>query len=336
VPAQTPAAAGAPARKADAEEEATVRRLALPSGLKTDLLGSQEAWLEWYKTEGHANPKAAQLSHQHVPDSYADHYIAGMSQKDLAQRVAKLDKALQLEPHRPEAWQAMADALELQGQATTRAVHLAGWQQGAARFPAPVLTYAANQLATTAPKSILLVCSDADRWPLEMAQHQQHYANVVILPVAELQSASPLVRQRLQQAGIRLPSGMAPAAFCAWLQANHSSWQVFLAMDCAPQQYGLAQQAYLTGLAWRYSPTPLDNLSLLQHNWTHRLQVPTFSSNMGRVLQPQELRYLYPHLLLSRAYAQQGLQDAASYHHQQAELIARLANRPDLLNLLNR
>ncbi|MBX3102339.1 MAG: hypothetical protein KF690_07525 [Bacteroidetes bacterium] len=322
---------------ASRDREAAPRpALLLPAALDGERLFSQDAWLAWYRTEGYANPQAGALAQEHISGTYAAYYISGMSSTDPRERMQALEKARDIEPRRPEAWQALAVTYELQNGPAAYALHLAHWSTSAARYPAPVMTYAANQLATLPPQAVLLVRTAEDRWPLELAR-QQAGGRQLLLPIQDVLQMTPLAEKRLKAAGITLPNGMADvAALCHYMTRQYPAWPVFLAMDCNPHDYGMADKCYLTGLAWKYSAAPLDNLSLLQQNWHSRLQPPRFHTQLERSLYPQELRYFYPLVLLAQASAQQGDARAAEDYRRQAEAIARLANRTDLLNYLPR
>ncbi|MEO8066159.1 MAG: hypothetical protein ABI599_00560 [Flavobacteriales bacterium] len=176
----------------------------------------------------------------------------------------------------------------------------------------PLLDVAADVLASVDRDAVVLANGEMDTYPLWVEQHALDLrTDVLVVHQAGLvdDDYRSLVWKKARAEGA-VPSA-ASVGFVKALAA-HSPRPVYLAPSCDRELLNtLREDLYLTGMAMRYSATPLDNLPKLKAVW------PTLRKNSQAG--PLSRNYLLPAITLRDHYEAVG--DEANYARMDAELL---------------
>ena len=176
----------------------------------------------------------------------------------------------------------------------------------------PLLDVAADVLASVDRDAVVLANGEMDTYPLWVEQHALELRTDVLV-VHQAGLADDDYRSLVWK--LARAEGAVPAAeslgFVKAL-ATHSPRPVYLAPSCDRELLNaLRKDLYLTGLAMRYSSTPLDNLPKLKAVW------PTLRKNTQAG--PLSRNYLLPAITLRDHY--EAIGDEKNYSLLDAELL---------------
>lgn len=236
---------------------------------------TDETWFHYYKTAHYSNRfgsgyydlaaifTAAEKACD--PEGFEMLYMTHTNFRDGEIRWDKLLAAHEKSPDRHEAYLALATYYEVNGLLTEREAILEKLHQ-ADPIPAGVMEYGYNQLMSVAPNGILITHGDTDTYPgwlLQSAYGVRPDVQIICLPL--LLGFNDYRRELM---GKEL----------TWEDQDELLIQVINDFADRPEPLHIAATAsylkelrqkdlYLTGLAFRYSNTPVDNIGLLAQNY---------------------------------------------------------------------
>ncbi len=294
--------------------------------LATGDCATDEDWFHYYKTAYYSNrfgsgdhDLTAILSAAEKacdPAGFDLNYIRFAHNPNPETNAEQLLAAYKADPERPEAYPAMITYYEVNGlktkrDATLKKMHLKD------PIPAGVMEYNYNQLQSVAPQGILVTHGDTDTYPtwlLQSAYGVRPDVRIVCLPLVlgfDDYRTTILAREIATESREQLLANI--------IQELSSDPQPLHLAATASYLDELDQaNLYLTGLAFRYSKTPVDNIGLLAQNYRsnwrlEQLRQPLADGPVQAVADQLNQNYLpallelYEQQQKSPAYAFEGL-----------------------------
>jgi len=216
-----------------------------------------------------------------VPNSFEYNFTKWTNGGNDTGLYPYLEKAASIDPERHELFSDMITVGELKGDMALRDLYAQKWFNSGEASPG-MLNYNYNVIAGLKPDAILLTAGDNDTYPIWILQAAKGLRkDVTVLNISLLYIKS--YRERIfRQLGIREQVGdldKDPKRLWsetqrrqeeAVLQAiiDNSNHPVYVALTT--DKAFIASEAahfYLTGLAYEYSKTPLDNIAVLKKNF---------------------------------------------------------------------
>lgn len=315
------------------------RQAAQWEAIATGDCSTDEAWWHYYKTAHYSNRFGkgaydltailAAAETRLDPAGFELNYLRFAHEKDPAAGYPHLLKAHAIAPNRSEAFTGLAAYYSINGRAGKRNEILARLHR-AQPLPAGVMEYNHNQLQSVAADGILLTNGDTDTYPtwlLQSAYGIRPDVEVICLPLLlGFDGYREDVRRRL---GLEeLSAGYPFVAENVLEQLLQQDRPVYLAatgtyFDDLP--FG---NLYVTGLAFRYSKEPVDNLRQLashyREDWRlEHLREPLDDSPAQAVADQLNQNYL-PGLMQLHAYY---LENPSPAFQDNLRLIEQIAGR---------
>jgi hypothetical protein len=247
----------------------------------------EDDWFHYYKTANYSNRFGSgnfdlDAIYQEAlkilnPEGFVSNYLAFVQDENPKSRWPKLMRAYAADPEREECYTSMATYFEMTG-ATDRRNEILTKLHGADPIPAGVMEYNHNQLQSVASNGIILTVGDADTYPSWLLQSAYGIRpDVLVLNLSLLVGFREYRNEKFASMGLDTTplarEGMANAQeILERLQGQ--SRPVFLA---ATGQFLFpdltSDKLYLVGLAFQYADLPVNNLRMLQQNFTHRWRI---------------------------------------------------------------
>ncbi len=283
---------------------------------------SDEAWFHYFKTANYSNrfgsgqhDLAAILSAAEKvmdPNDFYLPYLRFAANRHPTERWADLLIAHANRPERYEAYSALIAYHESRGETEQRDV-FSGKMHRQDPIPSGVMEYNYNQLLSAGNNGILLTNGDADTYPSWVLQSVYGIREDVLVASVPLLRGYPEMRKGfLKGIGLDDPfvaEGAPPSVPELLELLATQSRPVYLAatgrayLDELPKD-----KLYLSGLAFYYGDSPIDNLEILASNFEHefrmeQLRQPLTNGPAQAVADELNQNYL-PALLELHAYNQ--------------------------------
>jgi len=175
----------------------------------------------------------------------------------------------------------------------------------------PAFMQAADDLLLSVePQAVLFVAGEMDAYPLWVRQHvEDQRKDLLVVDVRLLEDAA--YRRAVWTTGGA--KGAVPAnaeSFLSRFVSSNTIRPVYLALSLGAERLApFKQSTYSTGLALKYSTSPVDNLPLLEERW-RRFAKPTAAGPLSR-------NYLLPASILLQHYRSTGNEaKAAQMEHE--------------------
>lgn len=205
---------------------------------------------------------------KNVPDSYEYHYIKYLNGNHDVNLFFHLQKAYELNPGYVELYNQFIAYYELTGNIAKKS-EFCKKLYNSNEFSPAVMEYAYNMLQSLDKNAILITHGEYDTYPAWILQYLKHTRSDVTILYLDLLEKDSYRKTKLSELGINVNSTPASgkAAFLKEI-ASKSHQPVYFANTVSPEILkSLTQQLFLTGLAFKYSETPIDNLTTLMHIW---------------------------------------------------------------------
>ncbi|MES2778674.1 MAG: hypothetical protein V4651_02145 [Bacteroidota bacterium] len=217
-----------------------------------------------------------------VPQSFEYNLCKWMNGgNDFEHYLPYLKKAIQLGPDRMELISDRIILAEMERDIAQRDIYSMKWYESPMSSPG-LLYYNHNVLTGLKPNAILLTQGDNDTYPVWILQSLGIRKDVTVINTSLLNIDT--YREKLfKELGIAKWPVVSPNAMkdttaasnkkyhnelVKHLSANSKKYPVYLALTCDEKlSKPIADQLYLTGLAYEFSTSTIDNIALLKKNF---------------------------------------------------------------------
>lgn len=248
-----------------------------------------------------------------IPESFAYNYSAYLNGNKSNQSFTHLEKAYKQGTEVNELWDDMLSKAVIQSN-QSEINKFSNLLSENHVYNSAEVTYNRNVLSSVEQNGILITNGNVDTYPVIMMQQLQNYrkdVNVLCIEWLGNETYSNTVSDWLglkTDKKITLPD----------IMASKSSRPLYLTLTVPPDDIKkYSDNLYCTGLAMKYSKTPLDNLAVLSSNWERLFDKTTLQSS-----ESLNKNYLVPLVLLRDYYSQKGNTSAKAETSQQIEQIA--------------
>ncbi len=222
-------------------------------------------------------------------------------------------------------------AASLQGDQAKVAAVCRDWYASGTCSPGE-LNWNYNAMIGLEPSALLITQNEEDTYPAWVLQYALNVRPDVV--VLSLQLFDKEAYKSFFSTGpIPVPSGSNPKDLLQNLLLNQAERPVYLGVMLDKQLLETYQKnLYLTGLTFRYSTPPFDNMAVLRHNYEHLfltdyLRQPLRPEPQPAKIAAMNLNYIPAFLSLYRYYMAKGQTDQATDLQQVTLQIAHAANR---------
>ncbi|MBI1225350.1 MAG: SUMF1/EgtB/PvdO family nonheme iron enzyme [Bacteroidetes bacterium] len=288
-----------------------------------------DAWLNYFRAARYANilsrdgqpafdlPAIVTSIPTALTNTFEYQFIRFLNANWDERRFEYLLKAHEIAPQRTEVYHDLVTYYETKGEQSQALFYLEKLFE-AGDFPAELLAWNYNLLASVEPDAILLTYGDNDTYPLWVLQSARGIRKDVKVLNINLLLMDDYREKALKELGIAKvdlnPSEEYKEKCLKVLKQITASTvkPVYVANTMPePLRQALGDSLYLTGLAFCYAPVAFDNLALLKNNYENRflldyLRVDFSPDSVSSVLSSMNLQYLPAFILLHQHYEASG------------------------------
>lgn len=248
-----------------------------------------------------------------IPESFAYNYSAYLNGNKSNQSFTHLEKAYNQATAASELWDDMLSkaVIESNQSEVTQFSNLLSENH---IYNSAEVTYNRNVLSSVEQNGILITNGNVDTYPVLMMQHLQNYRKDVSVLCLEWLGNETYSKTVSGWLGLKTDKKIALPD----IMANKSNKALYLSLTVPPDDIKkYSSNLYCTGLAMKYSKTPLDNLPVLATNWEKLFDKSALQSsdNLNK-------NYLVPLVLLKDYYSQTGNATGKAEASQQMEQVA--------------
>lgn len=287
------------------------------------------AWFHYYRSvrfiaEGSAGFKSLQSD----LDSIANHlkrHSSGTWEQLIVEywnsnrdpkKETQLQTAYALNPNDPLSLRFMTGAQYFAGNQAKAYKYYVDWK-ATGDLPLATEQYAFNVMQSLPNEAVLITNGEMDTYPLLYQLQTIGNTSIKVVSMA-LCSRSDNRTRVFANAGLKAPDNDVSATFNAdyieRLAAANPGKKIYVAATCGPDILrALSSNLYCTGLAYRYSTTPVDNLTFMRDNVGTKFRM----DNVGKAVKSQnrfdvyyadrlEMNYYLPLLMAADQYTQAG------------------------------
>jgi Sulfatase-modifying factor enzyme 1 len=277
-----------------------------------------------------------------LSNTFEYQFIRFMAAEWNEDRFKYLLKAHEIAPQRTEIYHDLVTYHTIKGEQSVALQYLNKLFE-AGEFPAELLAWNYNLLASVEQDAILLTYGDNDTYPLWVLQSVRgirkdiKVLNVNLLLMDEYRQKA---FKKLGISDIDLNTCKSSTEMYAKVmrQIIGASGHLVYVANTMPEEVRLAfgDSLYLTGLALRYAPSSFDNLALLKNNYENRflldyLRVDFSPDSITSVMSAMNLQYLPGLVLLHQHYMTSGEAYKSVNLEILMERVAKEGNRMEVL-----
>lgn len=286
------------------------------------------AWFNYYRAsrfvaEGAFDIEGAQTELNSI-DEHLQKFSAGTWEQLIVEywnsdrnplKFPQLEQAYKLRPEDPISLRFMMGKEFLTGSIAQCSSFYTKWKN-AGEAPKTTEIYAYNVLQSLPADAVLFTNGELDTYPL-IWQIKQNNSSVKVISLSFC--SRPENRKALiSSAGLILPvadtANDVDSEFIQHIAAANPNKKIYVAASCGAGLLELLQDSlYCTGLAFRYSSTPLDHMNFLKNNVGTKMKLDQVGKGVGgknrfdlTVATDLEMNYYLPLLLAADQYASAG------------------------------
>jgi hypothetical protein len=321
-----------------------------------------DAWLNYYKVSRVLSYKPGtrivlssekaflddivERMEKNIPRTFEYHYAKYVTGDHDLSLFDHLQKAYELQPGRAELYPELVSYYYVQGDYEKKKEFCKLWYESGDIAPS-VYQYNRNMLASLEPGAVLLTNGDYDTYPAWILQEVEGLrTDVTVVNVTPLLHNDASAMQALSNEGLV----MQPIAPCedydaarlkAFAQANPSRpfyFSLTLSREC---RLPLKDLLYLTGLAFRFSEKPFENIPVLKYNFSDSISLSYLADDSTydkkyvfnkATVHSLHLNYVMPLAVLYSVYKAEGDEEKAKQALDLARRLAKQGGKEDMLN----
>lgn len=244
-----------------------------------------------------------------VPATSEYHYVKYVNSNYDVTKVDHLHKAYELSNNKEDLYDDYIAHYEITENATKK-VEFCNKLYKSNRVPSGVMDYNYNVLMSLDEDAILFVNGADDTYPIWMHQNVKNVRTDVTILNVDLLGIDTYRTKMLTKLNVksRVDYNADRVGFIKSIAKENPSIPIYFALTLSPAVLkGLSDHLYLTGLALKYSPKPLENIPLLKDNWEQKFRVASLDDthSISKVKKINN-NYILPIMLLSMNYKAQG------------------------------
>jgi hypothetical protein len=282
---------------------------------------------------------------KHIAGTYEQLFVHYWNGHHDRRRFSSLQKAYFLNPTDPDLLRQMIGYEFLAGD-LRKASELTGEWQKTGLMPSTLMPYAYNVLQSVPQNAVLLTNGEFDTFPLLRQQSKNSVRPDVKILSISLAKRSENRAELFRRLGLELPEDDSVSAFDAdyirRIAEANADKKIYLAATVGATLLGdLQNELFVTGLAFRYSGSGVDNLNFLRDNVGVKMKfdylgkpvkdATAFDHQQAKGL---NLNYVLPLVLAARQYEQAGNKTKAVSLREKARLIGAQAGKENEVEAL--
>ena len=282
-----------------------------------------------------------------IPESFEYAYVRNWNAGQDPDGWAWLDKAYNIDPHRPEVYSGFVTRYEMAGEWDKMGDFARQWYDTHTIAPS-LLHLAFNMLQSVDQNGILFTHGDNDTYPLWVLQQARGIRADVTVINLSLASDRSYFLKLMEHRKIRINQEEIENVFDTLPFEKKRSWMVnhleqmnqdrpvYLALTVRNKHLeGLEDQLWCTGLANRYTSEKIDNIAILRRNIEQRmildyLRFQPYTENFpyeSGIAEPTVAVYLTPFLTLVEHYTEAGMATEENHYSELARQVGRMSKR---------
>jgi len=248
----------------------------------------------------------------------------GEETKDTTQRVGWLKKGYAIAPNNPGILEEYVNHCEINNQ-PSKLKELYTHLYSSKTYDIGFIEFDYNMLMSLDKNAILFTSGDGDTYPTRILQEVKGVREDVTVINAYLACTYPdMLKRLLKEKNITMPDELLkkginttnPMAFIKELSLEinkkYPDAPLFYGITCDLENF-YTDSLYCTGLAWKYSPKPIDNISKLKNNIENHFHLDYLDDNYyennsvsEEVTENLHVAYVTPFAILYRHYKSMG------------------------------
>lgn len=320
-----------------------------------------DAWLNYYLANRYANwpedyrefseDKKTRLNQivmdmgKAVPNSYEYNYLIFFNADEKKDNLAYLEKAHQLQPQKADTYYEFIVYYLLNGEEAKAKEFLEKLYESE-DIATGLVNYNYNVMMSTEENAILFTNGDNDTYPCWMLQEAKGVRPDLTIMNISMIRKRPYLEKLLKEKNLKIDLDNLPdsknsdfaAELCKILNNKYPEIPIYFALTVYEGfTEPIADDLYLVGLAYKYSPNRIDNIAILKNNWENNLRLDYlkydwYSSHYVATETIKKMlnqNYIAPALLLYKHYKIAGESNKAEEMKQFALRIAKPAGKED-------
>lgn len=309
------------------------------------------SWLNYYKAvrfkaaamkqETFFRPKLDSIETQmakQVAGSFEQLFVHYWNGNHDVSRYSSLEKAYRLRPANPEVLRQLTGYNLVAGKPKAAGEFAAAWER-TGDMPATLLPYAYNVLQSVPQGAVLITNGELDTYPLLQQQWKNGVRQDVAVLCIALSARAANRAAIFRSIGLKLPANDSVSVFdvnyIRRVAAANPGKKFYLAATVDQQLiWTMQSELYLTGLAFRYSTTPVDNLEFLKENVGEKMKLGDVGNASGgsnyfdlQTSKQLHMNYVLPLILAARQYELAGDKAKAETLREKARTVAQRAGK---------
>ena len=260
---------------------------------------NSEAWYNYYNAVRYARytetidtkDKKAKLEQiiadmgKAIPGTYEYHLLKYWNHHSMTD-IEDLKKAYEINPDKPDTYYGFIDYYENHGNAEKLKDFLTKLYESKDIAPG-LINYNYNVIATTQKNAILFTNGDNDTYPVWILQQVENIRqDITVLNTSLIMSGKTYLEKKLKEKNITVNFDELPkyrskdfvTGLCKYIAIKYPSIPIYFALTVySPTTESISDDLYLVGLAYKYSPTRIDNVAMLKNNWENNLRLDYLS-----------------------------------------------------------
>lgn len=244
-----------------------------------------------------------------VPATSEYHYVKYINSNYDVAKVDHLHKAYELSSNKAELYDDYIAHYEIT-QNSTKKAEFCTRLYNSKTVPEGVMDYNYNVLMSLDQNAILFVNGSDDTYPIWMHQNVKGVRKDITILNVDLLGVETYRNQKLSTLGVKstISYNNDRVGFIKSIAKENPNKPIYFALTLSPAAIkGLKDHLYLTGLALKYSPEPMENIPVLKENWEQKFRVASLDDvHTNSTVKKMNNNYILPVMLLSMNYKAQG------------------------------
>jgi hypothetical protein len=272
-----------------------------------------------------------------IPGSFESELITYLNGNKDMKLLPHLQKAYEISPGRTETYPELIAVYELKGDQKNRQLFCKKLYQSK-HFDEQIMNYNYNTLMSVEQNAILFTNGDNDTYPAWMLQEAEGVRKDVTVINTNLIEKPDYRKKIMAAAGISEPAGTDylndKPLYLSRLAAANPARPIYFSMTLGKlYTKQLTGNLYVTGLAFRHSTTPFENLPVLQENMERRFRKTPTGYEPVEANVSLNSNYVIPMLLLMDYYSSSNRDKQKSEELKNSAIrIAGQAGQTDVVN----